>query len=283
MRSYNPKKKHFTYTAESLAQAQGTRVNVRTAIQTDAWFELHGIIGQCIFAAGGAPVSDNVYVNLFDEGTGRNLLSTPLSVDALFPNIGRQVAIAAGVAALPGYLFRRPLYFPTPYILRPASILRAEVDNRNGAGTGALTLRLSFIGLKAYDLNFPEQSPGLTFHPFIYAADFGTLGASGQATQTIPIQSDSDFDITAITSSWNLINSAPADVFMNLTDLGSSYQFEDRPIPIHHYTGGPHFPYFPIRPIRIMRSSGFNVTLQNTTVAGITNAMVAFHGYKIFQ
>lgn len=283
MRSYNPKKKHFTYTAESLAQAPVTRANIRTTIHSDSWFELHGMIGQTIFAAGGAPVSDAVYINLFEEGTGRNFFSTPISVDAIFPNYGRQVAIAAVNAALPGFLFRKPFYFPTPFVLRPSTTLRVEVDNRNIAGTGALTFRLSFIGLKAYDLNFPEQSPGLSFSPFIYNADFGTLAATSQATQTIPIQSDSDFDITEITASWNLLNSGPADVFMNLTDLGSSYQFEDRPIPIHHYAGAPHFPYYPIRPIRLQRTGGLNVTLQNTTGGGFANANVAFTGYKIFK
>lgn len=283
MRSYNPKKKHFTYTAESLAQAPATRANIRTTIHSDSWFELHGIIGQQIFAAGGAPLHDNVYINLFEEGTGRNLLSTPLSADALFPNIGRQVALAAVNATLPAFISKRPFYFPTPFILRPSTTLRTEVDNRNVAGDGALTLRLSFIGLKAYDLNFPEQSPGLTFHPFVYVADFGTLAALSQATQTIPIQSDSDFDVTAITASHNLVNSAPADVFMNLTDLGSSYQFEDRPIPIHHYAGAPHWPYFPIRPIRLQRTGGLNVTLQNTTAVEIVNSNLAFHGYKIFK
>jgi hypothetical protein len=283
MRSYNPKKKAFTYTAESLAQAPATRANIRTTIQSDSWFELHGIIGQTVFAAGGAPVMDAVYINLFDEGTGRNLFSAPLSCDALFPNIGRQIAINTTAAGAVGYLFRRPFYFPTPFIMRPSATLRTEVDNRNVAGDGALTLRIAFIGLKAYDLNFPEQSPGLTFHPFIYVADFGTLLANSQQTQTIAVQSDSDFDITAITASWPLLNSAPADVFMNLVDLGSSYQLEDRALPIHHYAGGPHFPYYPIRPYRLAQTGGMNVTLQNTTVANILNANVAFHGYKIFK
>lgn len=283
MRAFNPKKKAFTYTAESIAQASATRTNIRTTIHSDSWFELHGIIGQTLFAAGGAPVSELVYFNFFDEGTGRNLLSAPLSADALFPNIGRQVAIAAGLAALPGYLTRRPFYFPTPFIMRPSATLRTEIDNRNVAGGGALTVRLAFLGLKAYDLNFPDQSPGLVFHPFIYVADFTTLVANSQQTQTVAIQSDSDFDITAITASWNLMNSAPASVFMNMVDLGSSYQFEDRPLPIHHYAGGPHYPYYPIRQIRLLRTSGLNVTLQNTTGGNITDANIAFHGYKIFK
>lgn len=283
MRSYNPKKKHFTYTAESLSQAPLTRSNIRTLIHSDSWFELHGIIGQGVFAAGGAPTLENIYINLFEEGTGRNFFSTPVSMDALLPDIGRQVAIAAGLAALPGYLLRKPFYFPTPFLLRPSTTLRTEVDNRNIGGTGALTFRVSFIGLKAYDLNFPEQSPGLSFSPFIYVADFGTLAANSQATQTIPIQSDSDFDVTAITASWNLVNSGPADVLMNLTDLGSGYQFEDRPVPIHHYAGNPHSPYFPIRPVRLQRTGGLNVTLQNTSGAGIGNSNIAFTGYKIFK
>lgn len=283
MRSFNPKKRHFTYTAESLAQGPVTRVNLRTTIHSDSWFELHGIIASETFAAGGAPVADSVYINFIDEGTGRNLLSSPLSMDALFPNIGRLVQIAAVNAAAPGFLSRKPFYFPTPFLLRPASTLRTEVDNRNIAGTGALTIRIAFIGLKAYDLNFPEQSPGLAFHPFIYVADFTTLVANTQQTQTVAIQSDSDFDVTAITASWPLMNSAPFDIFMNMTDLGTAYQFEDRVLPIHHYAGGPHYPYFPIRPIRLLRTSGMNVTLQNTTGVNVINANVAFHGYKIFK
>lgn len=280
MRSYNPQKRHFSYSAESLAQGPVTRVNIRTTIHSDSWFELHGIIGGITFAAGGAPVAGAVYFNLFDEGTGRNLFSNPISGDALFPNMGRLAAFAAGS---PGFVFRKPYYFSTPFVFRPASTIRTEIDNRNIAGTGAATVRLAFIGLKAYDLNYPEQSPGLAFHPFIYIADFTTLVANSQQTQTVAVQSDADFDITAITASYTLVDSAAFSVFMNMTDLGSSYQFEDRALPIHHYAGGPHYPYYPIRPIRVFRTSGVNVTLQNTTGANIDNSVVAFHGYKIFK
>lgn len=280
MKLHNRAKKHFTYLAQNTAVAPGARANIRVAVDSNAWFFLHALMGSIGFAAGGAPVADNVYINIFDEGTGRNLLSADTSLESLLTNIGRQAGLAAGAV---GYAYRRPLYLATPFVFRPSSTIRVLIDNRNAGGTGAAIVRIALIGLKVFDLNMPDESPGYSFHPFFYVADFATLAALAQVTVTVPIQQDADFDVTLITASWNLLNSAPADVFMSMTELSTSYQFEDQALPLHLYAGGPHYPYIPIRPIRLIRTSGLNVTLQNTTVAGITNAQIVFHGYKVIK
>lgn len=280
MRMFNPAKKQFTYHAQNTAVVQGTTANIRVNIQGDAWFNLHALMGAITFAAGGAPTADLVYINIFDEGTGRNLLSTPVSLEALFTNVGRQTGLAAGAV---GYAYRRPLYLATPFTFRPNSTVRIEINNRNIAGTGAAIVRIALIGLKVYDLNRPDESPGVSFHPFFYVADFATLAATTQTTVSVPIQQDADFDVTLITASWNLVNGAPYDVFMAIQEIGTGYQFEETALPLHLYAGGPHYPYIPIRPIRLRRTGGVNITLNNTTVAGITNSNIILHGYKVFK
>lgn len=278
MKPYNPKRSHFIYPADYGGLAAGARDDVRVQIDGKSWFYWHALIGLVTFAAGGAPTAENIFVNIFDSGTGRGIFGEPVSIDGIVPQLSR---LAAFDAAEPGFIFRQPFYFPLPFNIRPASTLRVEFDNRNAGGTGAATIRLALIGLKVKDPREPDRAPGKTFTPFTAVVNFGTLAASEQRTVGASLQEDVPFDVVSITGSWNLLNSTPGRVFMSMKDAGSDDTYEKAPIPAHSYIGPPHSPFRPIRPIRFFKSEGLNVTLQETAAAPLTLTQVLLHGYKV--
>lgn len=279
MKTYNPDRKAFIYEGSITALAPVTKDRIRVPIKPPGWFGWRGISGIVSFAAGGAPVAEQIFINIFDEATGRNMSSLPISIDGIVPGLARLSSFAAGTA---GFVFRVPFYFPVNRILPGGSSITIEVDNRNIAGTGAATVRFALHGEKIMNLATKEQSPGKTFTPFLYVADFGTLVASSQQTQTVAVQPDADFDIVGITGSWNLINSAPNRVLMEIKDLASGYLFQSARLPAHHYIGAPHFQYRPVRPIRVTRAQGIDITLQETTAVDLTLTQVVLIGYKVW-
>ena len=279
MKNYNPKRKHFVYSVQRTGIVPvGVLTPIRTNIHSDSWFDFRGIQGYIVFAAGGAPTLDLITINIYDEGTGRQLFSQAMSFDDIVPQLNDLAATRASLGMIP----HTPFYIPTGLMLRPSTVLRTEIVNNNIGGTGNATVRLAYIGQKVFDLLQPYESPGTSFMPFTYVADFAsTLLAATQLTVTVPIQSDYDFDVVKIVASTSLRASALDGVFMTMTDLRAGYSFEDAQIPIHLVTGAPHWPFLPIEPIRLQKATGINVTLNNTTGGTIANASVAFHGYKI--
>jgi hypothetical protein len=289
MRSYNPKKKQFVYGLDVIGPAAATRATGRTPISSDSWFELHAVSCQFTEAAPTIPelMADNMYLNLFDEGTGRTLFSEALSMPSLFPSYGLIGATALLVAAGNTYFpFPHvPHYFPTPYRFRPGSIIRADIENRNAA-LAMTTMRIYYHGLKVFDLNSPEQSPGAVFAPFTYLANFGSLATANQATAQIATQSDADFDVIDITTNIQTFNESNVDAdqaFISFQDQTTGYQYQDRAVSLTHMVGTPVAPYRPIRPMRISASGGLQVVLNNVSGVTLANAQVAFNGYKIFR
>lgn len=282
MKQINAKRKHFVYSVQRTAipPVSGV-VPIRTNIHSDSWFEMRGIQGYVVFAAGGAPTLDNITLNIYDEGTGRQIFSAPMTFDAFVPQLN---FLAATTASL-GFIMHIPFYLPYPYLIRPSTVLRTEIVNNNIAGTGNATVRLAYIGQKIYDLLEPYRKPGTQFSPFSYVADFTNAGvglpAATQLTVGVPVQSDYDFAVTKITASSPLLASALDGVFMQTSDLRAAYAFEDAQIPVHLLTGAPHWPFIPVDPIVFQKGTGINVTLNNTTGAAILRGMVVFHGYKI--
>ncbi len=280
MKTFNPDRKAFIYEGSFSGLAAATKDRIRIPIKPPGWFGWKGISGLVSFAAGGAPTVENIYINVYDEATGRNISSEPMSIDGIVPGLSRLAAFAAGT---PGFVFRRPFYFPVHRVLPGGSSVTIDVDNRNAAGTGAATVRLALHGEKIFNLATKEQSPGKTFTPFIQVADFGTLVASSSPTRTVAVQPDADFDVVGITGSWNLMNSAPGKVMMSMKDLASGYFFQSAAVPVHSFIGAPHFPYIPVRPIRIQRSQGVDITLQETLAADLTLTQVNLIGYKVWE
>jgi hypothetical protein len=282
VKQYNPKRKHFIYSVQRTAIGPATGiVPIRTNIHSDSWFEMRAIQGYVVFAAGGAPTLDNITVNLYDEGTGRQVFSAPMTFDALVPQLNYLAATAASLGMIPHI----PFYLPVPYLLRPSTVLRTEIVNNNAGGTGPATVRIAYIGQKIFDLLTPYQKPGTQFLPFSYVADFtnGVAGipATTQLTVTVPIQSDYDFALVKVTASNPLLRTALDGLFMQTSDLRGAYAFEDAQIPLPLVAGAPHWPFLPIDPIMFQRGGGVNITINNTTLAAVNNGMIVLHGYKI--
>ena len=278
MRMFNPKRKHFMYSAQSAGIASGTTVNVRVGIHSDSWFNWFGVNGYSIFAAGGAPVNSNIYVNVFDEGTGRSLFSVPQTLESFLPNLSYWSTLTANFYNNP----LKPAYFSAPYLSRPSTALIFTINNRNAPADGAATVRIGLIGEKIYDLKTKYVSPGTVFSPFDYVADFGTLAALTQSTITVPIQGDADFDCVKIIATETLLTTALDGVFMTATDLTSNSSLEDTQIPLVLTAGSPNYPFIPTNNIRFRQSSGVNITLNNTTAAAVNNTQVILRGHKVF-
>lgn len=292
MRAYNPKKKHFVYGLDltgAPAIAAATRVVGRTPVSSDSWFELHAISIQATEAAPAIPqlAPDNVYLNLTDESTGRALFSEPVSIPSIIPSYGT-IGTAAMIAAAANTYFptpKKPFYFPTPYLFRPGSIIRADVDNRNAA-LAFTTLRIYYHGVKVFDLGARDQSPGAVFAPFSYMATFGAMATATQVTVQIATQSDADFDVVSLTTNIQTFDESNVDAdqaFITFQDQTTGYQYQDRAISLTHFVGTPVTPYYPIRPFRISASGGLQATLNNVSGVTLANAQVAFNGYKIFR
>jgi len=289
MRAYNPKKKHFVYGLDVTGPAAATRATGRTPISADSWFELHAVSCQFTEAAPTIPelMADNMYLNLFDEGTGRTLFSEPVSMPTIFPSYGLIGATALLVAAGNTYFPfpHLPHYFATPYLFRPGAVIRADIENRNAA-LAMTTMRIYYHGVKVYDIASPDRSPGAVFAPFSYLANFGSVATANQVTAQIATQSDADFDVTGITTNIQVFNESNVDAdqaFISFQDQTTGYQYQDRPISLTHVVGTPECPYRPLRPMRISAAGGLQVVLNNVSGVTYANAMVAFNGYKIFR
>jgi hypothetical protein len=291
MRAYNPKQKHFVYGLDltgAPAIAAATRVAGRTPISADSWFDLHAISIHWTEAVPDFPplLSDNMYLNLFDESTGRMLFSEPVSAPAIFPSYSRIQAGDASNALVTYYpLTHKPFYFSTPYRFRPGSIIRMDIDNRDAA-LAMTTLRIYYHGVKVFDIGSRDLSPGAVFGPFSYLATFGAMLTTTQNTVQIATQSDADFDVVSITTNLQTFDETAIDAdqaFITFQDQTTGYQYQDRPVSLTHFVGTPMAPYFPIRPIRVSAAGGLQATLNNVSGVTLANAQVAFNGYKIFR
>lgn len=280
MRSFNPMKKFFIYGLDQGAIAAGARATGRTAISSDSWFELHAIGAMSTMT-----VRDALYFNLYDDGVGRSLFSEPIGFLTAVPEWSLLGARALGGAAdTYSPLVHRPHYLSTPYLFRPGSVLRSEFENRDGALV-VTTIRLYFYGRKVYDLSSRDQSPGAVFAPFTYVADFGSVADGAIESVTVPIQSDSDFDIVSITTNPATFNAAvnAGDLFLTLNDLSTGFAMSDRDVSLTNLAGTPVSPFFLTHPYRMLAAGGLEAKVQNTTGGALSNVQVAFNGYKIFR
>jgi hypothetical protein len=278
MKSYNPKKKSFVYGMDMAGPAAATRLQGRTPISSDSWFELHAV---SIIQTGLTLAQlDQVYLQIYDDATGRTLFSEPISANAIFPVYDLN---AAGGVWFP--LVHKPFYFPVQYLFRPGAVLRIEVDNRNAAAA-ATAFRVYYHGVKVFDLASRDQSPGAVFAPFSYVANFGTLANLATGTVAVATQSDADFEFISMTTNDLNFDATIADAdqaFITFQDLTTGYQLQDRAIALPCFIGTPLAPYYPVRPYRIMAAGGLSVQILNTSGAGLADLQVVFNGYKIFR
>lgn len=121
---------------------------------------------------------------------------------------------------------------------------------------------------------------------FTYSAEFLPLGSLATTSVNVPIQADSDFQLTEITGDVRInitdetVVAAPA-VLLSLIDQGTGRQLMDRGQLWPNLVGTAQRPMILPMPKEIRANSVIQVTLQNL-VASNRNIRISFVGYKIF-
>lgn len=121
---------------------------------------------------------------------------------------------------------------------------------------------------------------------FAYGFNFLPLGASLTVTQSVAIQSDSDFLCCAL-AGWvtttadpsAIVNVVPFTVI--LFDNGSGRSFQNTALHYHTIIGTAQLPSYLPMPKLIPRGSTVDITLQNL-VATSYDARISMLGFKIF-
>jgi hypothetical protein len=121
---------------------------------------------------------------------------------------------------------------------------------------------------------------------FVYSAEFLPLGALATISVNVPIQADSDFQLTEITgdvrvnATDEVVVAAP-DMLLSLIDQGTGRQLQDRGQQWPNIVGTAQRPMILPMPKEIRANSVIQVTLANLVNAART-VRIAFIGYKIF-
>jgi hypothetical protein len=121
---------------------------------------------------------------------------------------------------------------------------------------------------------------------FTYRAEFLPLGALASVTVNVPIQADSDFQLTEITGDVRVlvtdetVVAAPATL-VTIQDSGTGRLLMDGAILWTNIVGTAQRPFILPMPKEIRASSVIAVTLSDLS-GNARNLRMAFVGYKIF-
>ncbi len=124
---------------------------------------------------------------------------------------------------------------------------------------------------------------------FVYDIDFSSLAAAGQATGSIQIQADSDFELQKLTHFTDIAGAAQTEdsrvlplVTMQVTDSGTGRQMFNTAVPIPALMGDGRIPF--ILPVSKMfsKNSSVSITLSNYSSATTYNLRLQLIGAKIF-
>lgn len=122
---------------------------------------------------------------------------------------------------------------------------------------------------------------------FTYSAEFLSLGASASLTVNVPIQNDSDFQLTELTGevrdaiATETVIATPA-ILVTIQDQGTGRVLMDRAQAWPNMIGTAQRPFILPMPKEIRANSVIAVTLSNL-LAVAKFARVSFVGYKIFS
>jgi hypothetical protein len=134
----------------------------------------------------------------------------------------------------------------------------------------------------------PDAYQGRSRTPFTFGADFIAIPASGSLTVNVKISDDADFVLTMQTAV--LTNDAAQSVFVaqlpltvTIVESGSGRQTMNQPIHISAMFGNiDPGPLVLPQPQILVRSSTYQVTLQNLTATANMSARLAFWGFKMY-
>lgn len=138
---------------------------------------------------------------------------------------------------------------------------------------------------------------------YIYEAQALALAASGNATDTIQIEADSNFILQKL-SYFAVVNGLNPDltvattilftggltaeqrilplVTVQLTDTGSGRQLMQEGIPIPSMFGHEGLPYVLNNPRLFLRNTTIQVNFVNADTVNAYDIRLAFHGYKVY-
>lgn len=121
---------------------------------------------------------------------------------------------------------------------------------------------------------------------FVYSAEFLPLGSLSTVAVNVPIQADSDFELTQLTGDVRVnvtdeVVVADPNCLVTLIDQGSGRLLMDRGQIFPNLIGTAQRPSILPMPKLIRANSVIQVTLQNL-VAAARQIRISFLGYKIF-
>jgi len=121
---------------------------------------------------------------------------------------------------------------------------------------------------------------------FVYSAEFLPISASAAATVRVPIQSDSDFELTEMTGDVRDADTdetviAQPSLLVLITDEGSGRIIFDRAQMWDNIIGTAERPFILPMPKLIKANSVLSVQLTNN-VAANKRVRMSFVGYKLF-
>ena len=121
---------------------------------------------------------------------------------------------------------------------------------------------------------------------FVYSAEFLPLGSLSTVSVNVPIQADSDYELTQLTGDVRILLAdevvvADPNCLVTLQDQGSGRLLMDRGQIFTNLIGTAQRPSILPMPKLIRANSVIAVTLQNL-VAAARQVRISFLGYKIF-
>lgn len=121
---------------------------------------------------------------------------------------------------------------------------------------------------------------------FVYSAEFLSLGSLATTPVNIPIQADSDFELTQLTGDVRILLAdeavvAAPNLLVTLVDKGTGRQLMDTGVIFTNLIGTAQRPSILPMPKNIRANSVIQVVAQNL-VAAARFVRIALIGYKIF-
>ena len=120
---------------------------------------------------------------------------------------------------------------------------------------------------------------------FVYRVRFTTFLANATNTQTIAIQSDSDFLWVAtsliVMTAVNTPDITP-DMEMSVIDSGSGRQLQDAPVHVLNITGNGQWPFVLPEPKVFVGNGSIQVTVTDLSAVAKARVEFSFLGSKIF-
>lgn len=124
---------------------------------------------------------------------------------------------------------------------------------------------------------------------FVYDIDFASLAADGQATGSIQVQADSDFELQKLTHFSDIAEAAQTEdsrvlplVTLQITDSGTGRQMFNTPVPIPAIMGDGRIPFILPTTKLFSKNSSVSFTLSNYSAATTYNIRIQLIGAKIF-